>query len=56
MSDLPTGPGTYFRKEGEKFIGEWMGNKCDGFSKASFGELTFSESVIESQITLFSFN
>ena len=56
MSDLPTGPGTYFRKEGEKFIGEWMGNKCDGFSKASFGELTFSESVIESQITSFSFN
>ena len=37
MSDLPTGPGTYFRKNGDKFIGEWMGNKCDGFSRVSFG-------------------
>ena len=39
MSHLPTGPGTYFRKDGNLFKGEWMGNKSNGFTKASFGEL-----------------
>ena len=39
MSDLPTGPGTFFRKKESLFIGEWMGNKSNGFTRASFGEL-----------------
>ena len=39
MSHLPTGPGTYFRKDGDLFTGEWMGNKSNGFTKASFGKL-----------------
>lgn len=39
MSHLPTGPGTYFRKDGDIFVGEWMGNKSDGFTKVSFGSL-----------------
>jgi len=38
MSQLPTGPGTYFRKDGDCFTGEWMGNKSNGFTKASFGK------------------
>lgn len=35
---IPTGPGTFFRKNDNKFVGEWMGAKSDGKTRWSYGK------------------
>ena len=36
--NIPTGPGTFFRKTEQTYTGEWMGQKTDGKTRWSFGE------------------
>ena len=36
--NIPTGPGTFFRKTEQTYTGEWMGQKTDGKTRWSFGK------------------